>query len=119
MSCSGNACSGYYSTPKSGVQQVQGAVLKLLRPDSSIVIVQCVSKVNTLSSAILAIDAVNAGDPNSPTVYRDCRVPTPDTVADAEFKRDTVKLSWRFDGAKHSDSETYQIVGVLEPVSNH
>lgn len=119
VSCMADTCNGYYAPPRSGTQQIQGAVLKLLRPDSSIVIAQCVSKVDGFSTTMMALDAINAGDPNAPTVYRDCRVPTPDTVADAEFHRQTVKLSWHFDGARHRDSETYQIVGILEPVINH
>lgn len=118
ITCTGDTCGGYYTLSHSGTQQIQGAVLKLLRPDSSIVIAQCVSKVNILSSTMMALDAVNAGDPNAPTVYRDCRVPLPNTVADADFHRKTVKLSWRFDGAPRDDSETYQIVGILEPVVN-
>jgi hypothetical protein len=119
VTCAGNSCNGYYAPPRSGTQQIQGAFLKLLRSDSSIVIAQCVAKVNVLSSTMVALDAINAGDPNAPTVYRDCRIPTPDTVADAEFHRDTVKLFWHFDGARHGDSETYEVVGILEPVINH
>ncbi|MDR3723286.1 MAG: hypothetical protein P4K83_02200 [Terracidiphilus sp.] len=119
VTCTYSTCNGYYTPPRAGTQQIEGAVLKLLRPDSSIVIARCISKVNILSTVMVGLDAANAGDSNSPTVYRDCRIPTPNTVADAEFHKQKVKLIWKFDGARHSDSETYEIVGILEPVTNH
>jgi hypothetical protein len=119
VTCTADTCNGYYTPPRSGTQEIQGAVLRLLRPNSSIVIARCESKVNIFASTMMALDAVSANDPNAPTVYRDCRVPLPNTVADANFHHDKVKLTWHFDGARHSDSETYQIVGVLQPVINH
>jgi hypothetical protein len=109
VSCYGNSCSGVYSAPASGTQQIEGSALKLQRADSSFVIAQCVAKVNIFSSIMVAVDAVNAGDPNSPTVYRDCRAPYTGSVVEAVFHRDTVKLYWQ--GA----SETYSILGFLPP----
>lgn len=119
VTCSYDTCDGYYTRPSGGTQQVQGAVLKLLRPDLSIAIVQCISKVNVFATAMAALDSASVNDPNSPTFYRDCRVPLPNSVAEADFHKTTVKLKWRFDGAPHTDSETYEILGFLAPVSAH
>lgn len=119
VTCTGSACDGYYRPPRSGTQQIQGAILRLLRPDSSIVIAQCVSKVDVFATTMTALDAASVNDPNSPTIYRDCRVPLPNTIADAQFHKDKVKLSWHFDGARRGDSETYEVLGVLRPVTNH
>jgi hypothetical protein len=119
VTCTSDTCDGYYAPPRSGIQQIQGSILRLLRPDSSIAIVQCVSKVNVFATAMAAMDAVSVNDPNSPTFYRDCRVPLTNTIADADFSSKKVKLKWRFDGSPHSDSETYDLLGILEPVTNH
>jgi hypothetical protein len=115
VSCDWNTCSGYYTLPSSGTQQIQGAILRLQRPDGSIAIAQCVSKVNGLATAVVALDAINAGDPNTPTVYRDCRIPSPNTVAEADFHRNKVKLSWHYTNDRHGESETYALVGILMP----
>jgi hypothetical protein len=101
------------------VQNIQGAILRLLRQDSSVVVVQCISKVDIFSSLMVTVDAINANDPNAPTVYRNCRMPSPYSDVEATFHRQTVKLFWRYDSSKHWESETYQIIGVLEPISNH
>ncbi len=115
VSCYGNTCSGYYTSPTSGTQQINGAVLRLQRSDASIAIAQCVSKVNIFSSVMVAIDALNVGDPNTPTVYRDCREPDPSSVVEAEFHSNTVKLYWHGIGSSHGYSETYSLLGFLRP----
>jgi hypothetical protein len=109
VSCYGNSCSGVYSAPASGTQQIEGSALQLQRSDSSIVIAQCVAKVNIFSSVMMATDAVLSNDSHAPTVYRDCRSPEANSIVEAEFHRDTVKLFWQ--GA----SETYSIRGFLHP----
>jgi hypothetical protein len=111
VSCYGNTCSGYFRDPQYGTQHILGAVLKLQRSDSSIVIAVCESKVNIFATITLAVDALNAGDPNSPTSYRDCRMPAPGTIVDADFRDKTVKLYWQ------GTYETYSIRGILQPSS--
>jgi hypothetical protein len=109
VSCYGNSCSGVFSAPASGTQEIEGSALQLKRSDSSIVIVQCITKVNIFSSVMMATDAVLANDSHAPTVYRDCRSPEANSIVEAEFRRDTVKLFWR------GTSETYSIRGFLHP----
>ena len=72
VTCSGSTCSSYFTPPSSGTQVVQGAVLKLLRSDSSIVIVQCIAKGRLGASMLLTMAT---GDAGAPIVYRDCRMP--------------------------------------------
>jgi hypothetical protein len=115
LTCSGNTCSGYYTQPQAGVQQIQGAVIRLRRPDSSIIVAQCVAKVDVLSSLAVALDAAAANDPNSPTVYRDCRIPAPDSIVQVEMHGDKVKLFVHDEWSRHGFSETYLVLGVLRP----
>jgi hypothetical protein len=115
VSCYGNSCSGYYTAPTSGTQQIQGAILRLKRSDSSIVIAQCVAKVNIFASTMMVVDALNANDPNAPTVYRNCRVPDANSIVEAEFHGNSVKLFWHFADSRRASSETYSLVGVLQP----
>lgn len=120
VSCYGNTCSGYYRPPTYGAQQIQGAILKLQRSDLTIVIAQCVAKVNILASVLMAADAVAANDPNAPTVYRNCRMPDTNTTAEAVFHDKTVKLfmnTENADGTWKGSSETYSILGFLQPAS--
>lgn len=117
VSCSGDTCRGYYTLPTSGTQQILGAILRVQRPDTSIAIAGCISKVNVMSTLVLAADAASANDSNSPTVYRNCRVPAPGSIVEAEFHRNTVKLFWHFEGHK-GESETYGLVGFLRPMPN-
>ncbi len=113
ISCYGDTCRGYYAPPTSGTQQIRGAVLRLLRSDSRVFIARCVGKVNVFASIVTAVDAAAYNDPDSPTVYRDCRMPEPNTIVDAEFQGDSVKIFW-VDDTKRT-SETYDIIGILKP----
>ncbi len=101
---------GYGNTASSGCSvsgtpalmerfQVRGATLSLLLPDSRIVVVNCVAKMNWT-------DRYQGR-------YRSCRVPLAETV-EAEFKGDKAKLTWSVsvDGRK-KESETYRIIAVL------
>ncbi|MDR5730585.1 MAG: hypothetical protein RB191_24515 [Terriglobia bacterium] len=117
VSCYGDTCNGYFTPPRSGTQQVQGAVLRLLLPDSSIIIVQCISKVDQLASFMVAMDAAGANDPHAPTVYRNCRIPSPGLAAKAEFHHNKVQLSWRYANSRRKKKESYDIIGRLEPKS--
>ena len=53
-----------------------------------------------------------------PAIYRDCRIPEPGIIVDAEFFRSTVKLFMQapsIDGTGKKFTETYYIKGVLRP----
>lgn len=115
VSCYGNTCSGVYSLPTSGTQYVQGAVLRLLRSDATIVVARCEGKVNIYASIEMVVNAINANDPNLPTVHRSCREPNLGSIVEAEFHSNTVKLFWHYAGVHRETSETYAIVGYLQP----
>jgi hypothetical protein len=115
ISCSGSTCSSDYMPPSSGTQNIQGAILRLRRADSSIVIAQCDSKINVKSSVLLAMATQ---DGTSPTVYRDCRMPEPGSIVDAEFGIASVKLSFVTPSTDLSGrifSETYLVKRILHP----
>jgi len=123
VSCYGSTCSGYYRPPTSGTQQIQGAILKLQRSDSSVVIAQCVAKVDVLSSVIVGMAAAADNDPNSPTVFRNCRIPVANLTVEAEFDlhHNQVKLFMLKPSANGSGkiiSETYYVRGILHPASS-
>jgi hypothetical protein len=87
-----------YSPPRSGGYNVTGATLGLLIPDGRIAIANCASKY------AFKMDYVNR---------RSCRIPLVDDLQ-AEFKGNTVKISWpvSLDGKKF-DSETYKITAII------
>jgi hypothetical protein len=106
VSCYGSTCSGYYRPPTSGTQQIQGAILKLQRSDSSVVIAQCVAKVDVLSSVIVGMAA--AAD---------------NLTVEEEFDlhHNQVKLFMLKPSANGSGkiiSETYYVRGILHPASS-
>ena len=83
--------------------KVIGATFSLLLPDGRIAVVNCTSKADKQS-----FDRSHA--------LRNCRMPMPQvTDISVLFKRNTAKLFWltSIDG-KTFDSETYQILGVLD-----
>jgi hypothetical protein len=102
--------------PRSGTENIKGAVLRLQRPDSSIVIAQCVAKGEVFLTMVLS---AATQDVNSPLIYRDCRIPDANSTVEAEFHRNSVKLFMRapsVDGTGKVSSETYSIRGVLQPL---
>jgi hypothetical protein len=113
VSCYDTGCTGYYIPPDSGTASVQGAVLKLLLPDSRIVIAECIAKPDVAQNVANSL----AGPPAS-TAYRDCRMPEANSTVEAEFNGNNVKLFMRapsIDGTGRVSTETYQIRGVLQP----
>ncbi len=113
VSCYDTGCTGYYMPPDSGTDNVQGAVLKLLLPDSRIVIAECAAKPDVGQNLANALVGAQAS-----TMYRNCRMPEANSTVDAEFNGNNVKLFMRapsIDGSGKVSSETYQIRGVLEP----
>jgi|GEM_PF-2572208 len=118
VSCSSSNCSIQYMPPQSGTQMLHGAVLKLQLPDSRIVIAECVAKVQ---AALTLLSMAVQNDPTSPMIYRDCRVPSVNSVIEAEFNQNSVKLFMQapsIDGSGKISNETYFIRGVLQPVSS-
>jgi hypothetical protein len=112
--CYSSGCNSYFRPASSGVANVNGAVLRLLLPDSRIVIAKCAAKPDVAINLLSAM----AGEQAS-TVYRDCRVPAANTELKAEFNRSFVRLSWRqpsIDNSGMATHETYQIVGILQPI---
>ena len=82
--------------------KVIGATFSLLLPDGRIAVVNCAGKQSFDRSRDFAL--------------RNCRMPMPQvTDISVQFKRNTAKLFWltSIDG-KTFDSETYQILGVLD-----
>ena len=115
VTCSGNTCNGYFTLPNSGTDEIRGAILKLRRPDGSIVIAQCLAKSQFLSSAIISATTHDSGDPQ---MYRSCRTPEPNTTVEVEFIQSKVKIYMRapsINGNGGLSSETYLIRGVLHP----
>jgi hypothetical protein len=111
--CYSTGCTSHWTLPDSGTVSITGATLKLLLPDGRIVIAQCVAKANISANIANAL-----ADNRASTVYRDCRRPWPNDTIYATFKHSQVKLSMQapsLDGTGVTESETYSIVGVLQP----
>jgi hypothetical protein len=119
VSCYSAGCSSYYMPSQSGTASVQGSVLRLLLPDSRIVIAACIAKSDIAVNLIGAFGAAATGGIAPSAVYRDCRTPELDATIEAEFNRSFVKLFWQQPSINDSgriSSETYRIKGVLLPL---
>lgn len=118
-SCYGNTCATNWSDPSSGTSQANGATLKLLLPDNRIAVVECDMKENVGGSIALAI-AAGMNNQSATPIYRDCRVPETGSTVTAEFKKNRVKLHMQdpsIDGSGRHHSETYVLIGILEPTA--
>lgn len=105
VNCNGSTSTFATTSPGiSGTYQVTGATLTLKLPDNRLVVVNCNAKVNWTEWTEGA--------------FRSCRVPLVKHI-EAEFKGDKAKLRWvvSIDGKK-TQSETYKILGIIEPSSN-
>jgi len=93
---------GAVSPAMMGSYQVRGATLSLRLPDNRIAVVNCNKKVNWTWEWTTEL-------------YRDCRFPLINKL-EVEFAGDNAKLRWpvSIDGKK-MQSETYKILGVLNP----
>jgi hypothetical protein len=115
VSCYGSGCSRYY-TP-SGTTGGSGAVLRLLRSDASIVVVQCMAQGNGVTGKA---QGARTKDANSAQTPNHCTMPDASYQVAAEFHPREVKL-YMFapsaTGPGAISSETYSIVGVLVPTS--
>ncbi|MFN7916901.1 MAG: hypothetical protein U0Q55_16270 [Vicinamibacterales bacterium] len=101
VNCSGSSTGSAVVTPPRPIAySVMGATLTLGLPDGRVVVVNCDSKY------ALRFDYINR---------RSCRVPLADRVS-VTFNGDAAKLSWSvsLDGRK-AQSETYKILGIIEP----
>jgi hypothetical protein len=119
MNCSGSVnslnCSGTTHTTGSsipargGSYEVRGATFSLQLPDGRVAVVNCESKMPPRALGIAM--AVTAGTPLN---RRSCRIPLVNDIQ-AEFSGDKAKLLWTVsvDGKK-LESETYQILAVLD-----
>lgn len=119
MSCYSAGCSSYYMPSQAGTARVQGSVLRLLLPDSRIVIAACIAKSDIAVNLIGVFGAAATGGIAPSAVYRDCRTPELDATIEAEFNRSFVKLFWQQPSINNSgrvSSETYRIKGVLQPL---
>ena len=102
-SCNGSTTVTGVSMPPTQVSyQVRGATFSLLLPDNRVAVVNCESKF-----------AEHFAGPRGNR--RSCRIPLVDTI-EAEFNGNDAKLKWSvsLDGKK-MDSETYKILGVINP----
>jgi predicted lipoprotein with Yx(FWY)xxD motif len=118
VSCYGSSCSMYYHPATSGTQNIRGAILRLKRPDDSVVIVQCVGKTDVFSSVVLALGTMATSNSVATTVMRNCRIPEMNSIVDVEFHRSEAKIFMRapsVDGTGKVSSETYYIKGILKP----
>lgn len=123
--CFNSGCSAYYMPSSYEITDLHGAVLRFLLPDSRIVIAECVARPEVALNVMTAFaGAATTGYSNSPTgvsgpaVYRSCKVPEADSTLEAEFDRNSVKLFIRepsIDRAGRVSSETYRIIGTLQP----
>ena len=103
--CHGAACLALSTASSSGTTSLLGAIVKLLLPDGRIVIAKCVPQLKKGMHLV-----ANA--------YRDCRIPEVNSITDAEFNRNNVKLTVQelsIDGSGKIQTETYKIIGVLKP----
>lgn len=119
MSCYSAGCSSFYMPSQAGTASVQGSVLRLLLPDSRIVIAACIAKSDIAVNLIGAFGAAATGGMAPSAVYRDCRTPELNATIEAEFNRSFVKLLWQQPSINNSgrvSSETYRIRGVLQPL---
>jgi hypothetical protein len=111
VACFSSGCSRLYAP--SGTDNGAGAVLRLLRSDASIVVVQC--KAQGVAPGAATQDA------NSSEMLRHCTLPDASYQVAAEFHPREVKL-YMFapgaDGPGAISSDTYSILGVLVPTSS-
>lgn len=117
ISCYSTGCTSHFTFPDSGTASVNGATLKLLLADGRIVIAQCVAKTDIRANVANAL-----ADNGASSMYRSCRRPGANDTVYATFKHSQVKLFMQapsLDGTGAITSETYYIVGVLEPSSAH
>lgn len=116
--CSGSAQTTGSSTPAQDVSyHVRGATFSLQLPDGRVAVVNCESKTPVMGRIAAGASGVG-GNPETPR-RRSCRLPLVDDIQ-SEFKGDNAKLIWpvSLDGKK-MQSETYEILGILDkPKSN-
>ena len=113
VSCTGASCTGYFTPASTGTADVQGAVLKLLRRDGTIVIAECLRKERVGVDVLAAL----AGSSASPT-FRSCKMPEAESVIQANFATASVMLSFttpHTDASGRIYTETYLIRGFLHP----
>jgi hypothetical protein len=86
------------------------------------------AKPDVFFSLLLFTAAAGEGDANSPTVYRNCRIPPPNSTVDVQLLKswNTKKVyaaklfmhTTKANGEDKTSSETYYVRGILQPSSS-
>jgi hypothetical protein len=113
--CFGAQCDHYYM-PTADARPTEDVVLRLLLPDSRIIVVECRAKqMPVISNALQLVDGSDAEVP----ILRSCREPQPGTETPVVFEGTNARLLFPFtrhDGSATTIAETYHIKGTLTPI---